>query len=198
MVRYADDAVFTFRSIADAERFQIMLVQRLAEFGIQVNEAKTKVMLSGPKEAERHAGLGLRMPSFSFLGFLHVWGISVNRKTGNRFWRVKKRTCPERYRQKLAEMKSFVRKHRHQKDLIARVTRVVQGYLNYFAVTDNFKRISQFVYEVRRLLFKWLNRRSQRRSFTWEQFGKLLLKLSFPQARILRNPFYDSRPTVYR
>lgn len=198
MVRYADDAVFTFKSLAEAERFRTMLVQRLTEFEIGVNEAKTKVLLSGPREAERQAGQGLRMPSFSFLGFLHVWGISVNRKTGNRFWRVKKRTCPERYRQKLAEMKAYVRKHRHQKDLIARVARVTQGYLNYFAVTDNYKRISQFVYEVRRLLFKWLNRRSQRRSFTWDQFGKLLLKLSFPQARILRSLFYDSRPTVYR
>lgn len=198
MVRYADDAVFTFRSIADAERFQAMLVQRLAEFGIQVNEAKTKVLLSGRKQAERHAELGLRMPSFSFLGFLHVWGISVNRKTGNRFWRVKRRTCPERFRKKLSEMKSFIRNHRHEKDLIDRVKRATQGYLNYFAIPDNSKRISQFVHEVRRMLFKWLNRRSQRRSFTWDEFGQLLLKLSFPKARILRHSFYDSRPSVYR
>ena len=98
------------------------------------------------------------MPSFTFLRFLHVWGIAVNMKTGERFWRVKRRTCPKRFRQKLAEIKSYIRKHRHEKDLLIRMKRVTQGYLNYFAITDNERRIWQFVQEVQRLLFKWLNR----------------------------------------
>jgi len=195
MVRYADDAVFTFRNLVQAEQFQKLLVKRLAEFGISLNEAKTKVLISGQREATKCKRLGLSMPTFTFLGFLHVWGISVNRKTGKEFCRVKRRTCSERFKKKLSEIKSDIRKNRHKKDLIARVKRVTQGYLNYFAINDNSKRISQFVHEVKRLLYKYLNRRSQRRSFNWVQFREILRKEKFPEARILRNLFFDLKPT---
>lgn len=198
MVRYADDAVFVFRTIQEAELFRLMLTQRLGEFGIKLHEGKTTTMVSGSREAMRRHQAGLRMPAFTFLGFLHVWGISENKRTGNRFCRVKRRTCPVRYRMKLAAIYAYIRKHRHEKDLLLRVKRITQGYLNYFAVSDNSKRICQFVYEVKRILFKWLNRRSQRRSLTWEQFDQILRKISFPQARILHNLFTDSRATVCR
>ena len=198
IVRYADDAVFTLRSTTDAERFKKQLVERLNEYGIKLHEGKTAVLASGRREAEQHERAGLRMPTFAFLGFLHVWGISVNRKTGKRFWRVKRRTCPIRFRKKLAGMKDHIRKHRHEKDLILQVKRVVQGWLNYYAITDNAKRCSEFTCEVKRLLFKWLNRRSQRRSFEWDEFGRTLRKLAFPDGKILKDPFFGSRPLVCR
>jgi RNA-directed DNA polymerase len=194
MVRYADDVTFTFRSISDAKRFKEQLVTRLNEYGIKLNEAKTAVLPSGSREAERHHSLGLQMPSFTFLGFLHVWGISVNRETGTRFWRVKRRTCPKRFKRKLSEIKDYIRKNRHRKDLILRMKAVTQGYLNYFAITDNQRRISEFTCEVKRMLFKWLNRRSQRRSFDRPQFGEILKRVAFPEARILKDPFFNSKP----
>jgi RNA-directed DNA polymerase len=194
MVRYADDAAFTFRTITDAERFRGQLERRLAEYGIKLHEDKTRVLPSGMSEAERHYRLDLRMPTFTFLGFLHVWGISVNRKTGKRFWRVKRRTCPNRFRKKVAEMKAFIRQHRHEKDLILRVKRATQGYLNYFAITDNRKRACAFTCVVKRVLFKWLNRRSQKQCFEWDQFNRILTKLKFPVVHILKNPFCRSRP----
>lgn len=195
MVRYADDAVFTFRNLNQAELFRKLLVKQLAEYGISLNEAKTQALISGQREAARCKRLDLSMPTFTFLGFLHVWGISVSRKTGKEFWRVKRRTCPKRFKKKLSEIKADIRKNRHKKDLIACVKRVTQGYLNYFAINDNAKRISQFVNEVKRLLYKYLNRRSQRRSFNWTQFKEILRKENFPEARILRNLFFDLRPT---
>ena len=193
IIRYADDAVFTFRSLPQAEQFRELLVKRLAEFGISINESKTQALISGQREAARCERLGLPMPTFTFLGFLHVWGIATNRKTGKKFWRVKRRTCPKRFRKKLAEIKADIRKNRHRKDLVAHVKRVTQGYLNYFAINDNSKRISQFVNEVKRMLFKYLNRRSQRRSFDWNRFTEILKKENFPEARILRNLFFDLR-----
>lgn len=113
MVRYADDAVFCFRTLAQAEEFRGLLVKRLGEYGISLNEAKTQALISGQGEAARYRRLGLKMPSFTFLGFLHVWGISVNR-----------RTCPKRFKRKLSEIKADIRKNRHKKGLVARVKRV--------------------------------------------------------------------------
>lgn len=195
MVRYADDAVFCLRSLARAEQFREILEKRLAEYGIALNEAKTKALISGQREAARCKRNGSQMPTFTFLGFLHVWGKSVNRKTGKDFWRVKRRTCPKRFRKKLSEIKEDIRKNRHEKHLVKRVKRVTQGYLNYFAINDNSKRISQFVHEVRGLLYKYLNRRSQKRSFNWTQFQEILKKEKFPEARILRYLFFNLKPT---
>ena len=69
---------------------------------------------------------------------------------------------------------------------------VVQGYLNYFAINDNMKRVSSFVHWVRRILFRWLNRRSQKQSLTWEQFAVVLDRISFPTPKVMHNLFFTT------
>jgi hypothetical protein len=130
------------------------------------------------------------MPGFTFLGFLHVWGKSFNRKTRTWFWRPKRRTCPKRFRKKLAEVVAYIRQHRHDKDLLTRILRVVRGYLNYFAINDNQKRCNQFIHEVIGALYKWLNRRSQRGGMTWARLLRILKKTGFPRQVRPRNLFY--------
>lgn len=191
MVRYADDAVFVFKSLSEAENFKSQLVQRLGSFGISINESKTKAMVSGQDAAAKYDRLGKRMPSFTFLGFTHVWGISTNKKTGQRFWRIKTRTCSSRFKKKLEEIKNMIKKHRHNKYLIDHVKRVVDGHLNYFAVTDNLRRAAQFTQEVRKMLYKYLNRRSQKRSLDWVRFLKILKKAGFPEVRIRKSLLFD-------
>lgn len=193
VVRYADDAVFTFRSLEEAESFKILLMERLKSFGISLNEDKTHVLACGPKVAAKYERKGLPMPTFTFLGFLHVWGKSLNRKRGIWFWRVKRRTCPKRFKKKLAEIKSYTRSHRHEKNLIVRVKQIVQGYLNYFAVNDNQRRVAQFVAEVKRILFKYLNRRGGKRKMVWTRFVRILEKIKFPDNKPrLKNLFFAS------
>lgn len=192
MVRYADDAVFVFSGLAAAERFKSELVKRLESFGISINESKTKILACGRYEAAKHARLGVKMPSFTFLGFVHVWGISANRITGKAFWRVKTRSCPKRFKSKLAVIKAMIKKRRHDKYLIARIKPVVDGYLNYFAVTDNMRRAGQFTHEVKWMLFKYLNRRSQKRSFDWERFTAILQSEKFPVPSIRKDLTFDS------
>jgi len=191
IIRYADDAVFTFRNLAQAKQFQELLKKRLEEYGISLNEAKTKALISGQREAARHKRLGLKMPTFTFLGFLHVWGTARNRTRGNIFWRVKRRTCPKRFKKKLSEIKADIRKNRHEKNLIARMKRVTTGYLNYFAINDNNKRAAQFVNEVKWMLFKYRNRRGQQRSYDWPTFTRILRKEKFPEPHIRHHLFFN-------
>ena len=49
----------------------------------------------------------------------------------------------------------------------------LRGHFNYFGVTDNSQALYRFEREVNILLFKWLNRRSQRRSFTWDRVSSV-------------------------
>ncbi len=193
IVRYADDAVFTFESLVDAETFLKSLTERLNKFGISLNEEKTKIVACGQRTAASYALKGSEMPTFTFLGFLHVWGISIRKKDSKRFWRVKRRTCPKRFRKKIGELKSHIQNHRHDKNLLPRMKSVTEGYINYFAINDNEKRVNQFIHEVKKLLFKYLNRRSQKRSFDWVRFSKVLEKVRFPENPRMRNLFFSSR-----
>jgi hypothetical protein len=50
----------------------------------------------------------------------------------------------------------------------------LQGHFNYFGVLFNSAKLSHFHHLCVGALFKWLNRRSQRRSFTWQRFERRL------------------------
>lgn len=193
MVRYADDVLFTFGQMEEAQFFHKCLIARLEAFRLTVNAAKTRIIHCGSKAARWHAKAGKEMPTFSFLGFLHVWGQSMNRKRNEIFWRMKRRTDPARYRKKLSEMKKHLMERRHNKGLIPYTISIVRGYLNYFAVNDNLSRISQFLACTKRLLYRALNRRSQKRSYTWERFQKVLDLNGYPRASILKDLFFGSK-----
>lgn len=47
----------------------------------------------------------------------------------------------------------------------------LRGYFNYYGVIGNGKGISEFYRIAMSILYRWLNRRSQRRSFTYEEFN---------------------------
>jgi len=55
---------------------------------------------------------------------------------------------------------------------------------NDYAIRGNSAMTAKYDREVKFLLFKWLNRRSQRRSFTWNQFLSLLPSWKLPPPRI--------------
>ena len=56
------------------------------------------------------------------------------------------------------------------KDIIKKINQILVGYYHYYGITDNSMAIKRFRYAVIKELFYWLNRRSQRRSYTWEGF----------------------------
>lgn len=63
-------------------------------------------------------------------------------------------------------------------EVIKWLNQVLTGYFHYYGITDNIAMLCKFTDKMKRILFKWLNRRSQKRSYTWEQFN--LLKKDFP------------------
>jgi len=59
----------------------------------------------------------------------------------------------------------------------------LQGHCRYYGVTDNRNAVSNFIDEVKRLIFKWLNRRSQKKSFNWDKYNLFLMKYPLPRAK---------------
>ena len=69
----------------------------------------------------------------------------------------------------------------------------LRGHYQYYGVKDNTREVKTFLCITKKLLFKWLNRRSQRRSYTWETFNNGLLR-TFPllEPSIKVSLFYSS------
>ena len=76
-------------------------------------------------------------------------------------------------------------------ELLRRAKARVVGHLNYYAMTDNYDHCKLYVHLVCRSLFKWLNRRSQRKSYTWTGYLQALRHVGWPKVRIRiqLNPF---------
>jgi len=183
LVRYADDFVCCFQYQEDAVRFYQALKKRLAKFNLELVIDKTKIIEFGRFAAENRKARGLGMPeTFSFLGFTHYCSQSRNGK-----FRVKRKTEARRFKAKIKAFKLWIKTIRSLvpiSDIFRQVRVKLLGHYAYYGITDNLKMIRSYYDIVIRLLFKWLNRRSQRRSFTFEKF-KLYLRLNpLPLPRI--------------
>ena len=63
----------------------------------------------------------------------------------------------------------------------------VIGHLSYYAITDDADRCSYYVYRTKHILFQWLNRKSQRRAYTWKGLEQALAWAQWPTARIRKD-----------
>lgn len=187
--RFADDFLACFQYREEAERFLAEMEARLAKFHLEVEPTKTKLLAFGRFAEESAARVGKKPETFTFLGFTHYCG-----KTRHGAFKVKRLTSRKKVRVKLKEMKEWLKQSRcHLKpgELLRRAKARLQGHLNYYAVTDNYAPCDRFKYQDERLLFIWLNRRSQRRSYSWKRFRDALAWVKWPQVRIIHplDPF---------
>jgi hypothetical protein len=156
-----------------------VLPKRLAKFGLRLNQQKTQLLGFGKRRAWQAFKEGEHLPSLDFLGFTHYWGRSRNGKA-----RLKRKTSKKRFRRALLSINQWLRQERNAHklpELWQAVGRKLRGHFNYFGVSDNSLALYRFARAVHRLLFKWLNRRSQRRSFTWESFLRYQARYPLPK-----------------
>lgn len=183
LVRYADDFVACFQRGDDARRFEGALKERLAKFALEVEPTKTKRLRFGTMALSQCQQDGDRRPrTLNFLGFTHyIAGRGYRGRLG-------RKTQGERVRKKLKALGARLKSLRTKgaSAMQAHVQAHLQGHIAYYGVTGNRRSVSTYVHRVRRLLFTWLNRRSQRLSCTWEHFNRWLRQWC-PRPRIIHN-----------
>ena len=190
LVRYCDDFVVCFQLKKEAEMFYRSLIQRFRKFGLELAMEKTKILEFGRFAKANRKARGMGKPeTFDFLGF--TFYCSENgRKT---FYRCKVKTSRKKFRSKVKAMKELIKRNRSipVEMMIAKINQKLRGHYQYYGVTDNTKSVKSFQTQTIWLLFKWLNRRSQRRSYDSEGFFNGLLK-AFPllEPRIGVSLFY--------
>lgn len=189
LVVYADDFVACFQYKEDAERFHELLKRRMEHFGLSLEEDKSRLIEFGrfAEENRRRKGKG-KPETFTFLGFTHYCSRSRNGK-----YRVKRKTSRRKYTKKCKEVHRKIKGMMTWKlaDIIKRVNQILAGYFHYYGITDNINSIGRFRYEVEKSLFYWLNHRSQKRSYTWEEFREMQKAYPLEPARIYVS-IYDS------
>lgn len=179
LVIYVDDFVATFQYKDEAERFLETVGNRFKEFGLELESEKTRLIEFGKyaQESRKRQGQG-KPETFDFLGFTHYCS-----KSQKGYFRVKRKTSKKKMRLRLAEMNVWIKENRHLpiSTMFAALNLKLQGHYQYYGITDNSPSIHIYYFRTIHALFKWLNRRSQKRSYTWEGFNDLL-KI-FPLAR---------------
>ena len=178
IVRYADDFICCFQYPNDAEWFVRNLRQRFAKYGLSLAEEKTKILEFGRYAARKRAERGLGKPeTFDFLGFTFYCSMNTERT----FYRCKVKTSRKKLRNKIRAMKEWIRNHRNMplEWLFKKVNEKLRGHYQYYGVTDNIVECKRFLRQTTWYLYKYLNRRSQKRSYNHETFFNGLLK-TFP------------------
>lgn len=135
------------------------------------------------EENSKRNGKG-KPETFDFLGFTHY--CSKSNKTGK--FRVKRKTSRKKMKQKIKEFSIWAKESRNKKisEIMETVKKKLIGHYNYYGITDNSKSMMLYYYEIRRILFKWLNRRSQKKSYNYESFDRMwnFFQLPLPHIKV--------------
>jgi hypothetical protein len=160
-----EDVVFAFQWQEEAERFFRVLPKRLAKYGLELSAEKSRMVRFSRFQ------LGKNSERFDFLGFEFRWVVDHKGTP-----RVTCRTSRKRLRASLARVTEWIKAERHSpvRQLVEALNARLRGHYNYYGVIGNHRSLCSFFYQARRLLMKWLGRRSRKSRMTWEKFNALV------------------------
>lgn len=160
--RSADDFIFGFRYKTDADKLLNTLGLRLKKFGLELAEEKTGMVTFS--RFKKHL-----KTKFSFLGFDFRW---VSSRNGKDY--ILMETNPKRMTKSLKAFSIWCKENRNKRirKIVDMVNSKLRGYFNYYGIRGNSRKINKFYNIAVKTLYKWLNRRSQKRSFNFEEFSR--------------------------
>lgn len=179
IIRYCDDLVVMCTDTRDIEKINNSFNKRLAKFGLKLNLAKSKVVKFNRWYNEE----GEKQETFDFLGFT----IFLSKARNKGFTTVKVKTSKKTMKNKLKAVSEWCKLNRFTgsiRDIWLTFCRKLRGHIAYFGVTDNGEMVTKFMQRCRKVFFKWMNRRSQKRSINWQQFTTFEKQYPMPMVKI--------------
>jgi group II intron reverse transcriptase/maturase len=173
LARYADDWIGAFQYQEDAERFFRVVKLRLNKFGLELSPEKSRII--------RFSRFHGSQAHFEFLGMEFRWGKD---RSGKAY--LHRRTARKKFRKSVKAFTDWCRISRHMPlgKFFERVKTKLRGYYNYYGMPGNYEALGRFRFIMMRTLHKWLNRRSERRSYNWQGFNELLRHFQLPQPKV--------------
>ena len=195
LVRYADDFVCVVQYEPDAQRIERALKNRFNRYGLEIHPDKSRRMSFGRFEAQNAARQKRRANTFDFLGFTHYCD-----RTRQGGFKLGRKTSRKKYAAKCRELNEWLKENRNRKktkEWWKILAAKLRGHYQYYGVSGNYRAINSYYRLAMVLVRKWLNRRSQKRSMSWEKFNDYLRHYPLPKPSIRHN-FYTGYPSTVR
>jgi group II intron reverse transcriptase/maturase len=190
IIRYADDFIILAQNKSEGEEILNELQERMNKFGLNLSKEKTQMIEFGRFAEERR---GKKPKTFDFLGFTHYCD-----KTREGRFKVGRKTSKRKYKQKMKNISVWIKRIKNKlkiSEIWKTLNIKLKGHYLYYGISGNSRMIERFYHQIRRLVFKWMNRRSQRKSWSWEEFDKYLAKFPFIKPKIYVS-FYAYKPIL--
>jgi len=175
VVRFADDIVVGFRDKADADQFRVELTERMRKFNLELHPEKTRLLEFGPFAIQNRQRRGEGKPeTFNFLGFTHI---CVQKRSNGRFT-VLRQTIRKRLQAKLHEVKAELQRRMHEPipEVGKWLQAVVRGHIRYYGVPMNQPALYLSRFQVGRLWYRALSRRSHKGRVLWDRMRRLITR----------------------
>jgi RNA-directed DNA polymerase len=187
MVRYADDFVICVKFQKEAQELLESLTKRLCDFKLELAGGKTRLIEFGRFARDNTEREGRKVKTFNFLGLTHYCARSRKGK-----FKIGRITENKKLQQKIKDLGKWLREviHSDIRSWWELLRSKMIGHYQYYGVSENIRGINRFYYLVKGVLFKMLNSRSQKTSFSWEEFLNYVSKFKLPEPRIYHN-FYN-------
>lgn len=182
LIRYADDFVIGVQYQAEAKAMLQQIKQRFMKFGLTLAEDKTSIKEFGRFAQENSRKQGWKASTFDFLGFTHYCS-----QTRDGRFAIKIKTSRKKATQASISQNHWLKTHRNLKklkDLWKIIALKLQGHYQYYGVSGNFHSIQRYYRLTLSLLYKWMNRRSQKQTWNWKQFQEYLISYPLPQPKL--------------
>jgi hypothetical protein len=171
-----------FKYDSEAKAFGKMLGQRLAKFGLRIAEEKSRIIEFGRYVWQKAQREGKKVATFDFLGFTHYCD-----KTRKGRFKLGRKTARSKFIQKIKAMNQWLKEVRNivkLKEWWEVLKQKLIGHYNYYGISGNMRGLRRFYKTTFWLAYKWINRRSQKRSYNFERFCRFLKYNPLPEPRI--------------
>ncbi|MCG2660214.1 MAG: group II intron reverse transcriptase/maturase [Kiritimatiellae bacterium] len=185
IARYCDDFICMVQNVEEARHIKQMLEERFTQFDLELHPEKTRVISFGRYERQNAKRQNRKANTFDFLGFTHYCGESRKGK-----FIVGRTTNRAKFRKKCKEMNAWLKAVRNAvktKEWWPILEAKLRGHYQYYGVSGNMPALRQYYAMTLRLALKWLNRRSQRKVYSWKRFMEYLKHYPLPTPRITHN-----------
>ncbi len=185
LLRYCDDFIVLVQYKKEAEKILAEIDKRLNKFGLDLSKEKTRLIEFGRYAEINAEKKGKKPDTFDFLGFTHF-----SDKTRKGSFKVGRKTRRKKFNTSLKKMNGWLKAVRNAvktKEWWKIVSAKLRGHFEYYGISGNYASIRDFYQLALRLIFKWINRRSQKKSMNWKQFINYLKYYPLPLPEIKHN-----------
>lgn len=175
LVRYADDFLIMFQYENEAKQVYELLIKRLAKYGLEMEQEKTRILPFGRYKGTKE--------TFDFLGFMHYNGTT---RTGK--YAVGHKMSKKKRKLKQQAITKWIKEHRAYKfkETIKLLNKKLMGLYAYYGINGMLNELYKIYYHTLYALRSSIFRRSQRR-LSVGVFNKILQRVPIAKPKIYKD-----------